>query len=227
MFAYCESLTSLDLSSFNIAKVTSMNNIFNSCINLKYIHLDNFEKNRLSSSVNVFNDVPENIIVCIKEINSQSKILSNLKNVKICYSIDCIDDLASKQKKLNDNNYIDNKCNEICDKSSKYKYEYNGKCYADCEKGFLYDENNNQMNKCKCHLDKCLLYSPESLKKGGLCTKCNNDYYEKINDPLNTGIFINCYKNPEGYYLNNNLYKECYHSCKTCTLKEMQKIIIV
>ena len=153
MFAYCESLTSLDLSSFNIAKVTSMNNIFNSCINLKYIHLDNFEKNRLSSSVNVFNDIPENAIVCIKDINSQSKILSNLKNVKICYSIDCTEDLASKQKKLNDNNYIDNKCNEICDKSSKYKYEYNGKCYADCEKGFLYDENNNQMNKCKCHLD--------------------------------------------------------------------------
>ena len=74
-----------------------------------------------------------------------------------------------------DHNYIDNKCNEICDKSSKYKYEYNEKCYADCEKGFLYDENNNQMNKCKCHLDKCLLCSPESLNKGRLCTKCNND----------------------------------------------------
>ena len=90
---------------------------------------------------------------------------------------------------------------------------------ADCEKGFLYDENNNQMNKCKCHLDKCLLCSPESLNKGGLCTKCNNDYYEKINDPLNTDIFINCYKNPEGYYLNDNLYKECYYSCKTCSIE--------
>ena len=51
-----------------------------------------------------------------------------------------------------------------------------------------------------------------------LCTKCNTNYYPKENDPLNLGEYKKCYKEPEGYYLDNNslLYKQCYHTCKTC-----------
>ena len=27
---------------------------------------------------------------------------------------------------------------------------------------------------------------------------------------------MKCYKTPEGYYLDDNLYKQCYYTCKTC-----------
>ena len=57
---------------------------------------------------------------------------------------------------------------------------------------------------------------PVALEKN-LCSKCNINYYPKENDPLNIGEYINCYKNPDGYYLdmNDSLYKKCYSSCAT------------
>ena len=30
---------------------------------------------------------------------------------------------------------------------------------------------------------------------------------------------VNCYKEPEGYFLDNNLYKKCYYTCKTCNIE--------
>ena len=54
----------------------------------------------------------------------------------------------------------------------------------------------------------------------GLCTKCNIDYFQKENDPLNIGEYINCYKNPKGYYLdkNDSVYKKCYNTCEACDI---------
>ena len=40
-----------------------------------------------------------------------------------------------------------NECFERCDNNSQYKYEYNGRCYENCSKGFLNDVFNNQLNK--------------------------------------------------------------------------------
>ena len=96
-----------------------------------------------------------------------------------------------------------------------YPFDYNGKCYAGCEKGFLYDENNNKLNKCKCELDECSKCPIEALNEG-LCSECNTNYYPKENDPLNKYEYIKCYKDPDGYYLDNNLYKQCYYTCKIC-----------
>ena len=87
-----------------------------------------------------------------------------------------------------------------------------------CQKGFLYDDKNNSLNICKCVLDKCLLCNKVSFDKN-LCIKCNDNYYPKENDPLNLGEYINCYNQPEGYYLDNDIYKKCYHTCKKCNIK--------
>ena len=59
------------------------------------------------------------------------------------------------------------------------------------------------------------------ILKKGLCTKCNVDYYPIEKDPENIGEYINCYKDPEGYYLDINaeLYKRCHYTCKTCEMK--------
>ena len=41
-------------------------------------------------------------------------------------------------------------------------------------------------------------------------------YYPK-SDENNIDSYINCYKNPEGYYLKNQVYEQCYPTCKYCS----------
>jgi len=222
MFSHCSSLTSLNLSNFDFLSATSIDTMFCGCSNLEYINIYNFNEEKLKP--NMFQDVPNNFVLCIKgglnnnimdKINnstSSNKTYSNMINKK-CFVIDCSNDWKAKQKKIISNN---NECVESCD--NIYQYEYNGKCYDSCQKGFLNDNNNNPTKNCKCELDKCLL-CPQVALNHDLCTECNIDYYPKENDTSNLGEYINCYKNPEGYYLDNNLYKKCYETCKTCNKK--------
>ena len=121
----------------------------------KYNNLNNFNEIKLINNINnymdIFKNVPMNIVICINESISKSKIFPQIKNIT-CYTIDCSDDWKSKQKKLINNT---NQCIESCDNNSQYQYEYNEKCYENCSNGFIYDENNKKTHKCKCELDKC------------------------------------------------------------------------
>ena len=210
MFQRCSSLTSLDLSNFNTSLVTTMLLMFIECVNLEYINLYNFDESKINQLK--YDNGPHNLVIWIKTISENT--LNDLKTDKNCLVIDCSEDWKSKQQKI----YNNNQCIESCDKSSQDKYEYNGQCVENCPNGNLYDDN-NIINICKCHLDKCLLCPQIALNKE-LCTKCNNNCYPKENDPLNFGEYFNCYnEKPEGYYLDNNIYKKCYQSCKTCNIE--------
>ena len=150
MFDGCSKLHSLDLSNFNTSLVINMSNMFYNCINLEYINLKNFIEYELDESLsdyeNMFYNLPENVVICINENLTEEKILPQIKNLS-CHVIDCSNNWKSKQKKITNDT---NECIESCDNSTQYKYEYNGKCYENCTNGFLYDENNNKLNKCKC-----------------------------------------------------------------------------
>ena len=214
MFESCSSLTSLNLSNFNTSQVSDLSYMFNECMNLEYINLYNLDESHLEVFNDMFTGVPENAVFCLNE-TALPEIFEQISKRFIgeCLVIDCSDDWKSKQKKI----INDDLCVESCDKHTQYiqyKYEYNGKCVESCPNGFIYDE----INKCKCELDKCLKCTNVSLDKN-LCTKCNTNYHPKENDPENRGEYINCYNQAEeGYYLDNyfNLYKKCYNSCKTC-----------
>ena len=191
-----------------------MNYMFYSCINLEYININNFNERKLLANIDMFLNIPENVVICINENITKEKIFPQIES-KHCYTIDCSNTWKEKQKKIINNT---NECIESCDKSIQYKYEYNGKCYENCSNGYLYDENNIILNKCKCELDKCLLCPNVALNKN-LCTQCNINYYPKENDPFNIGDYINCYnKSEEGYYLDKDIYKKCYLSCKKCNI---------
>ena len=213
LFYNCSSLISLDLSNFNTSLVNYMNNMFYNCLNLEYINLLNFTETNLESHDHIFYMVPENAVICINENITKEKIFPHILN-KSCLVIDFLDDWKSKQKKIINNT---NECIDSCENSTQYKYEYNEKCYENCPYGFIYDINNNTMNKCKCELNKCLTCPKIALYKN-LCTKCNINYYQKENDHLNIGNYINCYNNleEESYYLDKDIYKKCYHTCKKC-----------
>ena len=98
--------------------------------------------------------------------------------------------------------------------TNEKKYIYLGNCYKNCSPGY-YD---NEQTICKCFNRKCKLCSENSLEYE-LCESCNDEYYPKENDPTNKSNWINCYHEPENYYLDNGKYKQCYESCKYCTTK--------
>ena len=105
------------------------------------------------------------------------------------------------------------KTSTSCTKCKNNKYEYLGNCYDQCLKGSY---TQNGVKKCYCFEEKCKKCSQESLQNG-LCETCNtnNGYYQK-SDESKYNNFINCYKDPEKYYFDYNIYKPCYSSCKTC-----------
>ena len=104
MFYNCSSLTSLNLSNFDTSKVTAIHYMFDGCEKLEYINLNNFNESKLSEDSdgyyyqNIFKNVPENIVICINENITQSKIFPQIKNIT-CHVIDCTENWKSKQKK--------------------------------------------------------------------------------------------------------------------------------
>ena len=214
MFYNCSSLTSLNLSNFNTSKADRTNQMFEGCTNLEYINMINFNENSLTNGFyyNMFKDVPDNIVVCIYQINIPL-IYPQINNIT-CHIEDCSDDWKLKQNKFIEGTaQCDNNCPDT------KSYEYNGQSVSECKNGNYTDENN--IVKCKCELEKCFTCPTVAYNKG-LCTKCNDNYYPMENDTLNLGEYINCYiETPTGYYFdaNNSLYKKCYHTCETCEIK--------
>jgi len=124
-FLNCISLSSLDLSSFNTHNLGQCAFMFDGCINLEYINFQNFKDNRIGWCDDFFKNVPENIVICVKDENSNF-IKSKLSNSN-CYAIDCSIDWKSKQKKIINNENV--KCIESCSDDTQYQNEYNSNCY--------------------------------------------------------------------------------------------------
>ena len=56
MFAYCSSLTSLDLSSFNTSKVTTMQRMFRECKSLANLNIGNFDTSNVMKMGSMFSN---------------------------------------------------------------------------------------------------------------------------------------------------------------------------
>ena len=97
------------------------------------------------------------------------------------------------------------------------KYLYYGNCIDKCPNGYYLSQNDTSNQICKCINSSCLSCP---LNNTNLCYSCNEpDYYQIYNDTNNIFPYVNCYKNPEGYYLDqkNKIYKPCFNTCKTCS----------
>ena len=96
--------------------------MFDGCINLEYINMINFNENRLGSSYsNMFNNVPNNIVVCININNIRDKIYPQINSTK-CHIEDCTDNWKLNQKKIVEGS---DDCINNC--SIRNLYEYNNK----------------------------------------------------------------------------------------------------
>ena len=66
IFYQCESLKSIDLSSFNTKKVENMNFMFFGCKNLNYIDLDTFNTENVRNMNCMFGDCSNELKIKIK-----------------------------------------------------------------------------------------------------------------------------------------------------------------
>ena len=119
----------------------------------------------------------------------------------------CHPDCKKCERKYDENNSYCNSC-------LNDKFLYFGNCLTTCNNGYIDDNYGNKI--CKCFNNKCYKCSIESNKLD-LCISCNEGYYPKIDDISNNNSFIDCYKDLDGYYLDNDTFKPCYSSCKKCT----------
>lgn len=93
---------------------------------------------------------------------NEQKVFNELTS-KTCKKYYCLEDWKSKQQKIIKTGV----CIEKCSNDPNFKFEYNGKCYQDCPKEILKDDNNNDI--CKCELDKCQ-FCPNVALNNKLCT---------------------------------------------------------
>ena len=85
MFKNCFGLESIDLSNFDISKVTTMESMFEGDSNLKYINYKFFEEKNDLNTNNMFASTPDDIIYCIIDDENIPLELSQ----KICSINDC------------------------------------------------------------------------------------------------------------------------------------------
>jgi hypothetical protein len=186
--------------------------MFAYCSNLEYINLENFEENNLISYANVFYEASDCFVLCNNDNVNESIILSQLYGK--CITLDCTSDWELEaKKKVN----ITELCFDENNKEIFYKFEYQNKYYENCINGIVF--NNATISKCNCDFEKCSSCPKEAITKD-LCTKCTNDHYRKENDTTNFFEYFDCYKDPEGYYLDINIYKKCQNICDIYEIRE-------
>ena len=130
------------------------------------------------------------------------------------------------------NNFICEDCHpncKTCDKGytlnntncksclSENKFLQYGNCVDECLTGYYEDETDSSIKICECELKQCKICSTESLENG-LCLSCNEGYYPIYNESSDNNSFKNCSTYLEGYYLDNDILKTCYFTCKKCNV---------
>ena len=175
------------------------NACYNSCPKRTHISLN---ISNLCEDLNCENYYNFNQDECITEIPKGFYLNDSiLKTIDKCHN-DC--QTCDKKNATNNTN-----CNSCKDNS---KYLYFGNCVSHCPNDYYNDSFNN-----KICITKCRNYSYESVLND-LCISCNNEYhyYPKYNENSNKEKFINCYNNPEGFFLKDKNYYQCYKTCKYC-----------
>ena len=240
MFNYCMSLTSLDLNGFNTSNVKSMEGMFQSCIKIKELYLNNFITSSVNEMKNMFNGCYT--LTTLDLSNFDTSLVVNMSFMfQNCYSLISLNINNFNTLNVEQMNGMFSNCQSLISinlinfETPKINYKQNlfsliksefAFCANISKNSIIADEmtgfNNDCGNICftesnhKLLVDEkaCTLNCSETNYKyeyKGICydTCPNNTYVSSENSYL-------CQDSPEGYYLDKNIYKPCYKSCKSC-----------
>ena len=245
MFCNLQSLSSLDLSSFDTSKVTDMLKMFGGCSILNSLELSNFDTSNVKimnnmftvcsklSSLNTSNFNTSNVTMMISMFSGCSSLTSldlshfgtsHLSHIKTmfygCYNLKYINFKIAKIK--NDTlatNIFDltPKTLLVCSMNIEWMNYFDKYQRINCINDF---SNNTQ--EFYCFFNDSIEYNTYQ------CDICGDNYYLIYNDSTNNESFINCYyKHLNRYYLfqyeNMSLYKSCYKSCENCEFSENEE----
>ena len=236
MFKNCDNLEYVNIKNFKPKSNINKYQFFNDCpITIVICMNDETLIDKIKSNdCNTFSCL-DNWYELKKKIYENNQCTDNcsLTNYIYEYKFKCI---SSCPNGTYNNNYICENCHEDCKECdgpytinntncisclSENKYLYFGNCIDECPRNnsYYYNETINQ-NVCKCELKQCKTCSVESLNEN-ICTSCDIEegYYPIYGDLyINNLSFYNCYKSPEGFYLDEESlsYKSCFKSCKNC-----------
>ena len=137
MFSSLDSLTSLDLSNFDTKNVDFIQSMFSNSKQLNYLDISSFDFTNIVGTVCVFDNIaPIGTIIVNKNFNDLSSLPENWT---IIYKEiqDCIIGKGEKCKKCNDNITLKNQCQS-------------------CNEGYFLPEDENKF-KCEiCDLNGCI-----------------------------------------------------------------------
>ena len=190
MFSYDYKLISINLCNFDTSKVKNMQGVFFADSQLKYINLQLFRDPLVDNNA-YFCTSCSNLLY----FNLRSYITTNTNNIDynnfISPSLNtkyCIEDQNTINKVIGDKT---NDCSDLCFQENVIFDINEGKCI--CNENYKFEYNNNCYHEC-----------PDS---------------PLITYPIFTTKYICSPERPENYYYDNidNVYKECYSTCKICS----------
>jgi surface protein len=232
MFDGCESLISLNLSSFDTSKTKNMEFMFNNCKILERIDVSNFDTSLVTSMKNMFSGCEKLLFLDIKNFNFSFTInFDNMFDNCISLIYLNIDELEINQENRNYQNIFGVKANdtEYCirgfDKDILLNYNIISNCSHTCFK----NDSSIIFEKRIC-IEKCEKDEEYRYEYNKRCYKiCPNGTHPSYRDEylceedkkcpeLNINI-SKCQEKAEyGYYfdINDEIYKACYKNCEKC-----------
>ena len=189
MFGNCTNLLFVNLSSFVTSNVENMRGIFYKCEKLKYLDLQFFSASSLTNLEYTFTDCYKIVYINLRNFkitNTNTVSLKQTLRSHPSYTKYCIEDLETKNFILSDKT-VD--CSDLCFQYNVMFEFDNNRCI--CNEKYKFEYNNKCYQKC-----------PDETFP--IQIELNKYIY-------NTTVLVN-------YYLDNNdnIYKECYSSCKKC-----------
>ena len=209
MFYECSSLTSLNLSSFDTSNVEDMSEMFFGCLSLISLDLSNFETSNAIYMAEMFYECSSLISLDLSNFDT-----SNIENIDyIFYNCEKLEYVNLKLAKINPGKLASSgECSNypskltICSEDENWK-----KIFHSEYKTYINCANNISFLKINENeqMMKCFKNTDDLNNP---CQICGNNYIEK-SIFSNDNNYINCYENKDGYYFDDDLleYKLCYN----------------
>ena len=233
----------IDLSKFDTSEVTSMRNMFRSCLKLEKINFGNINTSSLQNLEYTFSECSELVTIYISNIDTSqvtsmkymfekcSKIqyldLSNFNTLKVSSLMDMFS-MCTEIKYLNLYSFkinssvdfyniffgIPNNATYCINDEETKNYLLGNDKYSNCSEEFFNTK----------YSDTCLNNKYQYIYLNICYTECPNGTYE-LNCEANECDSSNkkeCFNaTPSGYYLdiNEKKFKKCYVNCLSCTQK--------